>query len=313
MEIRTADQIRISDNAPLKVTIAGSVIDVMQQERPTRPPEIIWSDDRKTYTIVATGEVRTAKKRKTRTDDKTAIDEMRKSMRRMRQLINANWSGDRNELMITLTYAECMTDAKRLKKDMEKWIKKAKRRLGEIKYLYVVEPQARGAWHAHCLLKQLSAHSTYWPAEDVADCWGHGYVKVKRLDSCDNVGAYLSAYLTNLPTAAEDDELTANVDAALGDDVPSKAAIKGERLHLYPKGMHYYRASKNLDQPITKKMRPTSAEYQALIAGADQRFARTIELYDDATADKDAVYVNSITQLQYVRNSRRMQGGDDND
>lgn len=33
MEIRTADQIRISDNAPLRVTIAGSVIDVMQQER----------------------------------------------------------------------------------------------------------------------------------------------------------------------------------------------------------------------------------------------------------------------------------------
>ena len=313
MEIKTADTVRINDNAPLKVTIAGGVIDVMQQERPTRPPEIVWSKDRTEYTVVATGEVRKAKKRKTRSDDKTAIDELRKSMRRMRQLINANWSGDRNELMITLTYADNMTDTKKLKKDMEKWLKKAKRRLGEIKYLYVVEPQARGAWHAHCLVKQLSAHSTYWPAEDVADCWGHGYVKVKRLDSCDNVGAYLSAYLTNLPTAAEDDEIKTNIDAALGDDAPSKAAIKGERLHLYPKGMHYYRASKNLDPPVTKKMRPTSAEYQALIAGADQRFARTIELYDDATADKDAVYINSITQLQYVRNSRRTRGGDDDD
>lgn len=313
MEIRTADTIRINDNEPLKVTIAGGVIDVMQQERPTRPPEIIWSEDRKTYTIVATGEVRKAKQRTTRTDDKTAVDEMRKSMRRVRQLINANWSGDHNELMITLTYAECMTDPKRLKKDMEKWLKKAKRRLGEIKYLYVVEPQVRGAWHAHCLIKQLSAHSTYWPAEDVADCWGHGYVKVKRLDSCDNVAAYLSAYLTNLPSNAEDDELTANVDAVLGDDVTSKAAVKGQRLHLYPKGMHYYRASKNLDPPIIKKMRPTSQEYRTLVAGAEQRYARTIELYDDATADKDAVYINSITQLQYVRNSRRTRGGDADD
>lgn len=313
MEIRTADKIRISDNAPLKVTIAGSVIDIMQQERPTKPPEIVWSNDRTEYTIVATGEVRKAKHRKTRSDDKTAIDEMRKSMHRMRQLINANWSGDSNELMITLTYADNMTDPKQLKKDMEKWLKKAKRRLGEIKYLYVVEPQARGAWHAHCLIKQLSAHSTYWPAEDVADAWGHGYVKVKRLNSCDNVGAYLSAYLTNLPTAAEGDELTANIDAELGDDMPSKAAIKGERLHYYPKGMHYYRASKNLDLPITKKMRPTSAEYQALIAGADQRYARTIELYDDANGQNGAAYINSITQLQYVRNNRHSQGGDDND
>lgn len=82
---------------------------------------------------------------------------------------------------------------------------------------------------------------------------------------------------------------------------------------MYPRGMHLYRASKNLDEPITKKIRPTSAEYQALIAGADQRFARTIELYDDATADKDAVYINSITQLQYVRNSRQRRGGDDDD
>ena len=313
MDIRTADQIRISDNAPLRVTIAGSIIDVMQQERPTRPPEIVWSDDRTEYTIVATGEVRKAKHRKTRSDDKTAIDELRKSMRRMRQLINANWSGDRNELMITLTYADNMDDPKKLKKDMEKWLKKVKRRLGEIKYLYVVEPQARGAWHAHCLIKQLSAHSTYWPAEDVADAWGHGFVKVKRLDDCDNVGAYLSAYLTNLPTAAEDDALTANIDAELGDDAPRKAAIKGERLHLYPKGMHYYRASKNLDPPITKKMRPTSAEYQALIADADQRFARTIELWDDANGQDGAAYINSITQLQYVRNSRRAIGGDNND
>lgn len=311
MDIRQADSVRISDNAPLKVTIAGSVIDVMQQERPTRPPEIVWSDDRTEYTIVATGEVRKAKQRQTRTDDKTAIDEMRKSMRRMRQLINANWSGDRNELMITLTYAECMTDAKRLKKDMEKWLKKTKRRLGEIKYLYVVEPQARGAWHAHCLIKQLSAHSTYWPAEDVAGCWGHGFVKVQKISGVDNVGAYLSAYMTNAPDTEDGDTLTGNSDSVTGAE--SKAVIKGKRAAMYPRGMHLYRASKNLAEPITKKMRPTSAEYQALVAGAEQRYARTIELWDDANGQDGAAYINSITQLQYVRNSRHARGGDNDD
>lgn len=310
MEIRQLDDVIISDNAPLRVTIAGGVIDVMQMERQSRPPDIIWSDDRSEYTIVATGEVRQAKHRTNRTDDKSAIDELKKTMRRMRQLINANWCGDDNELMITLTYAENMTDPKRLKKDMEKWLKKAKRRLGEIKYLYVVEPQARGAWHSHCLIKQLSAHSTYWPAEDVADAWGHGFVRVQRITGVDNVGAYLSAYMSNAPDAEDGDTLTGNSDSVTGAE--NKAVIKGKRAAMYPRGMHLYRASKNLAQPITKKIRPTSAEYRALINGAEQRYARSIALYEQGGADgqQSPTYINRITQLQYVRNTK---GGEHND
>lgn len=310
MEIRQLDDVIISDNAPLRVTIAGGVIDVMQMERQCRPPEIIWSDDRSEYTIVATGEIRQAKHRTSRTDDKPAIDELKKTMRRMRQLINANWCGDPNELMITLTYAENMTDPKRLKKDMEKWLKKAKRRLGEIKYLYVVEPQARGAWHSHCLIKQLSAHSTYWPAEDVANAWGHGFVKVQRITGVDNVGAYLSAYMTNAPDAEDGDTLTGNSDSVTGAE--NKAIVKGKRAAMYPSGMHLYRASKNLEVPITKKIRPTSAEYRALINGAEQRYARSIALYEQGGADGQGAptYINRITQLQYVRKAK---SGEHND
>lgn len=304
MEIRQLDDVIISDNAPLRITIAGGVIDVMQMERQSRPPDIKWSDDRSEYTIVATGEVRKAKHRTSRTDDKTAIDELKKTMRRMRQLINANWCGDANELMITLTYADNMTDPKQLKKDMEKWLKKAKRRLGEIKYLYVVEPQARGAWHSHCLIKQLSAHNTYWPAEDVAAAWGHGYVKVQRITGVDNVGAYLSAYMTNAPDEEDGDTLTGNSDSVAGTE--SKAVIKGKRATMYPRGMHLYRASKNLTEPTTKKIRPNSAEFRALVSGADCRYARSIALYEQDSADgqEAPTYINRITQIQYVRNAK---------
>lgn len=223
-------------------------------------------------------------------------------MRRMRQLINANFNGDKNELFITLTYAENMTDPKRLKKDMEKLLKKLKRRLGEIKYLYAVEPQARGAWHAHLLIKQLSAHSTYLPAEDVAEMWGHGYIKITRLTQCDNVGAYLSAYLSNAPEDDAKDVQAAADNAAheIGDDTPKKI-VKGKRAHMYPRGMHIYRASKNLEEPITKKIRPTSREYQAIVAGAQLRYARTIDLYDASRGNDSTGYINSITQMQYIR------------
>lgn len=303
MEIRQADNIKIDCNAPLKITISGSVIDVMQQERPTSPPPIVWNADRTEYTDLRTGEVKKAKKRKTRVDDEKAINELKKTMRRMRQLINANWCGDENELMITLTYQENMQDPKRLKADMEKWLKKAKRRLGEIKYLYVVEPQARGAWHSHCLIKQLSAHSTYWPAEDVAKAWGHGFVKVQRISGVDNVGAYLSAYMTNAPEADDGDALSSSYNSVTGAE--SKAIIKGKRATMYPRGMHLYRASKNLDEPIVKKIRPNSEEYRALISGAELRFARTIELYDGQSDDQsDLTYINRITQLQFVRKAQ---------
>lgn len=302
MEIKTRERAEILSDEPLKITIAGNVIDVMQTARRSYPPQIEWSDDRESYIILATGEVRQKKKRETRTDDDEAVASLKRSMRKMRQLVNANFDGDRNELFITLTYAENMRDPKKLRKDMEKFLKKAKRRLGEIKYLYVVEPQARGAWHSHCLVKQLSAHSTYWPAEDIADAWGHGFIKVQRLTDCDNVGAYLSAYMSNAPADAEDDVQRDGQRnyGELGEDVP-KNIIKGERAKLYPRGMHIYRGSQNLSEPITKKIRPTSKEYQALIAGAELRYARTIDLYDADRGDDATGYINSITQMQFVR------------
>lgn len=289
------------------MTIAGNAIDVMQSARQSNPPEIIWSEDRESYVILATGEIRERKHRETRAEDNTAIAELRKSMRRMRQLVNANFFGELNELFITLTYRENMQDQKRLKKDMEKFLKKARRRLGDIKYLYVVEPQERGAWHSHCLIKQLSAVATYWPSDDVADAWGQGFVRVQRLTQVDNVGAYLSAYMSNAPDAGEDDILTANSNGDATKDDQPKAIVKGKRLHMYPAKMHLYRASKNLDEPTTKKIRPYSAEYKALIDGAQLRFARTIDLYD-SDRDTDNVnadgYINSITQLHFVRNAK---------
>ena len=103
MEIKARERAEILSNEPLKVTIAGNVIDVMQTARRSYPPQIEWSEDRESYIILATGEVRQKKKRETRTDDAEAIASLKRSMRKMRQLVNANFDGDRNELFITLT------------------------------------------------------------------------------------------------------------------------------------------------------------------------------------------------------------------
>lgn len=283
---------------PINVEIAGNVVTLTQTERPVRKPQIEWLDD-ESYINLATGEIKQKQHAKTR-GDAMAAAEVRRTLKRMRGLINANFTGDRNELFLTLTYRENMQDTKRLYRDLKNFTAKMGRKLGEIKYLTAVEPQERGAWHAHCLFKQLTAHATYMPAEELAALWGHGFIHVTRLKDADNVGAYLSAYLTNTP--ADDDTAAAadNGVSAIGERAP-KAVVKGGRLHMYPKGCHIYRASRNLEQPIIKKIRPGSAEHRALVNSGSIVYTSKLELSDNGTDGAAPRLINRISQMQINR------------
>jgi len=165
-------------------------------------------------------------------DRKGNISSLRRTISNLRDIINTNFVGGENELFITLTYAENMKDTERLYKDFDKFYKKLKRRLRghELLYISVVEPQERGAWHVHLLLKDLTCESLYIHNEEIEKMWGQGFTKTERLHHVDNVGAYLSAYLTNIKEGEE--------------------TKKGQRLYLYPPGMNIYRCSRNVKRPI---------------------------------------------------------------
>jgi hypothetical protein len=291
---------RLSYDRPVKATVAGNVVDLVQTAvDPKEIPTVAIGKNASgnlEYVDKRTGEIIEAKRSETR-GAAMSEKELRKSFRKMREIANANFFGDRNEIMVTLTYKENMQDSKKLYKDMEKFVKKAKRALGEIKYLAAVEPQERGAWHAHMLIKQLNAHSTYWPASDVADLWGHGYVKVTRLQKVDNVGAYLTAYLSNTADGGAE-ELRKKMQEIMeaGDEVP-KHIIKGARMSWYPRGTHIYRASKNCERPEPKKMRPHSADLQSVTAGAYPRYAQVTKIYAE-DSDGHRHLINTITQIQ---------------
>lgn len=287
---------------PLSIQIAGNVIDVKQTARPPRKINVEWLDA-DTYVDLDTGEIKEAQRSETR-GDHMSIPELRRTLARMRGLINANWFGDDNERLVTVTYHQNMTDVKRLGYDLEAFVRKMKSRLGDIKYLTAVEPQGRGAWHAHMLVKQLTANSTYLTAEMVQDIWPHGWiVDVEPMTEVDNVGAYLSAYLSNAP-----DDASGEIASALPESdrrVP-KRVIKGARLRMYPRGTHLYRASRNLEKPLHKKMRPLSAEFLDLIEGAELRYSQRLDLYTthDEEAEQTKFYVNSIAHRCYVRKHR---------
>ena len=276
---------------PLNVEIAGKVVEIKQTARAVKRPDLQWLDaDR--YVDLTTGEIKFAEHSETR-GDKMSRSQLRKSFAKMRGLINSNFSGQENESLITLTYHENMTDPQRLYYDMDKFCKRLKTRLGALKYVTAVEPQGRGAWHAHMLCKQLEGGGLV-DKQLINGIWPHGYIiDVEPLDHVDNVGAYLTAYLSNVPT-----EDGAN-GAAVG-----KAVKKGGRLNMYPRGMHVFRASRNCEKPKQIKMRPMSPQHRALTLASASRYNAKFDIYAEDLQTNQQYLLNSLAHEQrYVNNS----------
>lgn len=223
--------------------------------------------DKDTMIDIETGEMLGVNHSKTRSEQ---MQGMRRSIRRLRMIINANFFGESNELFITLTYAENMQDIKRLYKDYVIFYQKLKRRYKDygFEYIAVPEPQLRGAWHLHVLLKSMNKEYLYIPNNEVADLWGHGFTKTQRLKDVDNVGAYVSAYLTDLY------------------DEDTGVKTKGARVYLYPAGMNLYRCSRGIKKPEIVKGN----------LGLDERY-KVYEKQFEITQG-DAV-VNKVTVKQY--------------
>ena len=87
----------------------------------------------------------------TRADNQKGV---RQTLARIRALINCNVVNPSFCRWLTFTYAENMTDTKRLYKDWDTFRKRfgrwcAQNGIDKPEYIAVVEPQGRGAWHLH--------------------------------------------------------------------------------------------------------------------------------------------------------------------
>ena len=79
---------------------------------------------------------------------------VRQTLAIIRALINCNVVNPSFCRWLTFTYAENMTDTKRLYKDWDTFRKRfgrwcAQNGIDKPEYIAVVEPQGRGAWHLH--------------------------------------------------------------------------------------------------------------------------------------------------------------------
>jgi hypothetical protein len=176
---------------------------------------------------------------------------LRKIFNDMRYLINTNFTQEENtqQVFLTLTYKENMQDYKRLYSDYEKFYKKLKRlyKETELGYIVIMEPQERGAWHAHMLLKVFKGE-LYFDYDKIREMWGQGAVFIEKLKNVSNFGSYFVAYMSN---AEIDDKVIAQLEIS-PDDVKEKDGkryIKGTRLLYYKDYMQIYRHSRNIKKP----------------------------------------------------------------
>ena len=271
----------ISSSAYVIVTQAGNVVEVQYMEKMNRTATIKKINANE-YVDLSTGEIKEFNHIENRSQ---SYKSLRATFKKLRYLINNNFSGRKNELFVTLTYEENMQDTKRLYEDMKNFIKRLKYQFKNsttVDYLSVVEPQQRGAWHVHLLLKFNDLSSVFIPSSELATLWGHGFVKIKRVDGVDNIGAYLTAYLADLELTPE----TLAVAFQTGHDVvekdvdgQKKAFIKGGRLHMYPPGMNLFRKSKGIAYPERKMM--TYAGAKKIVGSAKPHYAKKYEIQAD--------------------------------
>ncbi|WP_426787209.1 rolling circle replication-associated protein [Staphylococcus capitis] len=184
--------------------------------------------------ITLDGEIKEYKKSVNKSDN---LGSVKKTMKRLRRLIANNFEGGQNQLWLTLTYKINMRDVARLSSDLRQFLKKLRRKYGALEYIAVMEPQKRGAWHYHILLKTDDGRPLYIHNDVIYKLWKHGFTKTKRLSESDNVAAYVMAYLTDMDVNEDDDTKK------------SKKIIKGMRLNFYPSNMQIYRCSRGIKAP----------------------------------------------------------------
>ena len=282
----------IPDGDLVTVTKMNHIVEVQHMQKMNRKAHI-KKLDKDRYIDLGSGEIKEFNHIENRSE---SFNSLRQTFKKLRYLINNNFTGAGNELHVILTYAENMTDIKRLYKDFEKFMKRLRYKykdISSIDYISVVEPQGRGAWHCHLLLRFNDIDKVYIENSMLAELWGHGFVTIRSLKDVDNIGAYLSAYLTDVELTEENIISLVDTDYVIvvkEVNGQGKNIVKGGRLHLYPSGMNLFRKSKGIVYPERQRMK--YKEIKKIVGSAEPTYQKSITVENDD-------FTNTINYEQY--------------
>lgn len=285
------EEIGINPSSVVKVTTMKHIVEIQYMEKVNTEAHLRKLDaDR--YLDLRTGEVKEYDHTENRSQGENSL---RKTFNRLRELINTNFEGAGNELFITLTYrGELQTnDPKTVYEDFKNFMKRFKYRYKDsstIDYINVLEPHASGNFHMHVLMRFNDLEKVYIPNDELAKIWGNGYVTIQSLKNVDNIGAYISAYLSDI----EVPDSFAGTGEFIEKEVNGKKKkfVKGARLVFYPTGVNIYRKSKGIKDAEKEKMRYKTA--QKKVGARNPNFKYGVELFD-----KEKDFRNTLIKEQY--------------
>lgn len=256
MKIEKLENFKPNKKYISKFTKMNNVIEVitMSHKNSDCPIKKINKEE---YVLLSTGEIFKSNHIENRSQN---INTVRQSVANLRNLINNNFIGGKNELWITLTFGKNKVyNSKDLYPIFTNFMKRLRYNFKDMNldYIYVPEPHEKGDWHIHLLLK--SDKELYIKNSKLNEIWGNGFVKVNRLQDVDNIGAYVSAYLTNIKDGEE--------------------TKKGARLYLYPTGHQLYRCSKGIKKPESEYLPYYKAKEK--VGSAKSTFTTTVSVTTD--------------------------------
>lgn len=219
-----------------------------------------------------------------------SIKSVRKSLNELCDVIHANTVYLERCKWVTLTYAENMTDLDRLAKDWGNFRKKALRKWGRFEYIWVKEPQARGAWHLHVIMI-FDDKAPYISCDDLYKVWGKGFVRVKNMTSGVDFGLYFTASLRDMPL---DEAEKAGIEIDPQKLSKDKKYVKGARLELYPSGIHIFDSSNGADKPVSQKM--TYAQSKEEVTGMEE-----VSQYSTSLLNSEGRCFNRLSITRYKK------------
>lgn len=293
---RKVPDLRPAPREPVTVKICGNVLEIRYMKN-RFSGGTIQKLDADHYIDLRTGELGDFIHSENRADSKATVSQ---SLRNLRDVINTNLTAPERALWVTFTYRENMNDPERLYQDFRRFWLRFRYQYPAAEYIAAAEPQARGAWHLHCLFF-FPDKVPFIPNEKMAALWRQGFTKTKSLKGFQNPGLYLTAYLGDM-------ELTEAVQAGVmkGQGIAEKetadergnrkkkAVTKGARLFLYPPGFRLFRCSRGIKRP--EILRTTEEQAQEIVGSAPLTFEKTIEVRNDS-----GEVLNTINYRQYTR------------
>jgi len=218
----------------------------------------------------------------------------------LRRRIRTNFDGEfGRQVFLTLTYQNNMQDPEQLYRDWMVYWKRVKRSLleHELDYITVAEPQGRGAWHLHILIKSdkpivfgtVEKPFYSWSYKWLRDSWrevigGGGSAEIEPLymNGDKDIGTYLGSYFSSFESPEGEAK-----------DKNGKRYKKNARLSMYPPHFKFWRCSQGIQKTV---ITPLSYD-DALEEFGYIKHRTDVELTDAETGE----VINNISRIHYQK------------